>query len=74
MTARNPVVCLQPCTRPATHVARADLLGDDAFEVDLARATKDGGPVFGDRLAWWTGACRGSTFRAGEVRHIALPP
>ena len=42
---------LQPCTRPAAHVPRADPLRHDAFELHPARMPKDVGPVAGDRLA-----------------------
>ena len=45
------VLRLQPRPCPATHVAGADALRDDAFKVHPARMTKDGSAVSGDRLA-----------------------
>src|SRR4051812_36343731 len=46
-----PVLRLQPCARSVADVARADPLGDNAFEAHAADVAKDGSAVAGDRLA-----------------------
>ena len=47
------VLRLQPGPSPATHVARADALRDDAFEVHPARMTEDRRAVAGQRFTQW---------------------
>src|SRR6476620_8026664 len=66
------VLGLQPCPCPAAHVARADALRHDAFEVHPARMTKDGGHVTGDRLANLDAVARG-LWSCGTAASYANP-
>jgi hypothetical protein len=59
------VLRLVPCPGPSAHVAGADPLRHDAFEVHPARIAKDGSPASSDRLG-------NSLWRSRDRRKTAL--